>query len=88
MLEKLHLDAIRTICGAVRGTSHELLYRETGSCSLADRRKQHNLCIFYKMVYALAPNYLSVQVSISDSVGQTNRYNLRNANSSFTFRIV
>jgi hypothetical protein len=27
-LEKLHLDAIRTICGAVRGTSHEQLIKK------------------------------------------------------------
>jgi hypothetical protein len=35
-LEKLHLDAIRTICGAVRGTSHEKLYQETGLCPLVE----------------------------------------------------
>ena len=29
-LENLHLDAIRTIIGAVRGTSHEKLYLESG----------------------------------------------------------
>jgi hypothetical protein len=77
-LEKLHLDAIRTICGAVRGTSHEKLYQETGLCPLVERRKQHKLCIFYKMVHGLAPNYLSVQ--IPNTVYQANRYNLRNAN--------
>ena len=29
-LESLHLDAIRTITGAVRGTSHQQLLTETG----------------------------------------------------------
>ena len=77
-LEKLNLDAIRTICGSVRGTSHEKLYQETGLCPLAERRKQHKLCIFYKMVHGLTPNYLSVQ--IPNTVYQANRYNLRNAN--------
>ena len=33
-LENLHLDALRTICGAVRGTSHDLIYQKTGFISL------------------------------------------------------
>ena len=33
-LESLDLDAIRTIIGAVRGTSHETLYTEAGMTRL------------------------------------------------------
>lgn len=58
-LEKLHLDALRTISGAVRGTSHEKLYNETGMPSLAERRNLHKLCIFYKMINGSTPQYLS-----------------------------
>ena len=37
MLENLHLEAIRIILGAVRGTSHEKLYKESGFCTLKER---------------------------------------------------
>ena len=37
-LESLHLDAIRTIIGAVRGTSHQKLYSESGFTTLRERR--------------------------------------------------
>ena len=36
-LESLHLDAIRTITGAVRGTSHQNLLAETGLTSLSEK---------------------------------------------------
>ena len=35
-LEKLNLDAIRTIIGAVRGTSHDKLYKESGILPLIE----------------------------------------------------
>ena len=33
-LESLHLDAIRTVTGAVHGTSHQKLYTESGFTTL------------------------------------------------------
>ena len=48
MLENLHLEAIRIILGAVRGTSHEKLYKESGFCTLKERRKRHKLLCFTK----------------------------------------
>ena len=42
-LEKLNLDAIRSIIGAVRGTSHHKLYEESGFIPLKERRTRHKL---------------------------------------------
>ena len=41
-LESLHLDAIRIIIGAVRGTSHQKLYTESGFTTLRERRFRQN----------------------------------------------
>jgi len=57
-LESIHLDAIRTIVGAVRGTSHQKLYDESGFISLLERRTRHKLILFHKMVHRKVPNYL------------------------------
>ena len=42
-LESLHLDAIRTIIGAARGTSHQKLYSESGFTTLRERRFRHKV---------------------------------------------
>lgn len=57
-LEKMHLDAIRTIIGAVRGTSHQKLYNESGFTTLQERRRKHKLIVYFKLVNGLAPVYL------------------------------
>ena len=57
-LEKLNLDAIRTIIGAVRGTSHQKLYEESGILPLKERRRRHKLVLFFKMTKKLTPDYL------------------------------
>ena len=44
-LEDLHLEALRTITGSVRGTSHQKLYQESGFCSLKERRRRHKLLV-------------------------------------------
>ena len=59
MLENLHLEAIRIILGAVRGTSHEKLYKESGFFTLKERRKRHKLLMFHKMINHQCPGYLS-----------------------------
>ena len=56
MLENLHLEAIRIILG---GTSHEKLYKESGFCTLKERRKRHKLLMFHKMTNHQCPGYLS-----------------------------
>ena len=59
MLENLHLEAISIIAGAVKGTSHEKLYKESGFCTLKERRKRHKLLMFHKMINHHCPRYLS-----------------------------
>ena len=59
MLENLHLEAIRIIIGGIRGISHEKLYKESGFCTLKERRKRHKLLMFHKMILGLCPQYIS-----------------------------
>ena len=56
-LEDLQRDAIRTITGTVRGTSHESLYGESGFVLLKDRRERHKLIIFFKYVNGMLPEH-------------------------------
>ena len=71
-LENIHLDALRTITGAVKGTSHEKLYKESGFISLHERRKRHKLIVFFKLVNGLLPTYLNCY--IPPLVSDTNPY--------------
>ena len=75
MLENLHLEAIRIIIGAVKGTSHEKLYKESGFCTLKERRKSHKLLMFHKMINYQRPGYLSHLVP--PLVSTTNPYHRR-----------
>ena len=75
ILEKLNLDALRTVCGAVRGTSHQKIYRETSCHPLYHRRYVHKMTLFYKMVNNITPSYLSNLVP--PRVSETVDYNLR-----------
>ena len=75
ILESLHLEAIRIILGAVRGTSHEKLYKESGFCTLKERRKRHKLLMFHKMINHQCPRYLSNLVP--PLVSTTNPYHRR-----------
>ena len=59
MSENLHLEGIRIILGAVRGTSHQKLCEESGFCTLKERRKRHKLILFHKMVNGVCRDYLS-----------------------------
>ena len=61
-LENIHLDALRTIIGAVKGTSHEKLYLESGFTSLQERRKRHKLILFFKLVNGILPVYLNAYI--------------------------
>ncbi|OWF50811.1 RNA-directed DNA polymerase from transposon BS [Mizuhopecten yessoensis] len=58
LLENLQLEAARIVTGGTRLTSRIKLYTETGWLPLEERRKQHKLILFHKMVHGLAPQYL------------------------------
>ena len=60
-LEEIQIDALRTITGSVRGTSHALLYNETGFISLKERRKRHKLLLYFKFMNGLVPNHLAIK---------------------------
>ena len=75
-LEKLNLDAIRTIIGAVRGTSHIKLYTESGILPLKERRRRHKLILFYKMTRQMTPNYITS--CLPPLVSDINPYHRRN----------
>ena len=75
MLENLHLEAMRIILGAVRGTSHEKLFKECGFCTLKERRKRHKLLMFHKMINHQCLEYLSNLVPLL--VSTTNPYHRR-----------
>ena len=76
LLENLHLDALRTICGAVRGTSHVKIYNETNFQSLKERRHRFKLITFYKMKNSISPVYLTDL--IPSPISDNSNYNLRN----------
>ena len=75
-LESLHLDAIRTITGAVRGTSHIKLYHESGIVPLKERRRRHKLMTYFKITNGLAPAY--VNEYLPPLVSSINPYHRRN----------
>ena len=58
-LEQIQLEAARIITGAIKLTSKDLLYKESGLTPLSERRKQHRLILFHKMVHKRAPDYLN-----------------------------
>ena len=74
-LEEIQLDAIRTIIGSVRGTSHELLYRESVFVRLQERRKRHKLILYFKYVNNLLPDHLNEK--FPRLVSETNPYHRR-----------
>ena len=61
-LESLHLDAIRTIIGAIRGTSHQILYTESGFTTLRERRFRYKIIMYHKNVQENTPIYLKEEI--------------------------
>ena len=74
-LESVHLDAIRTIIGAVRGTSHQKLYSESGFTTLRERRFIHKIIMYHKTVQENTPTYLKEH--LPPLVSSTNPYHRR-----------
>ena len=58
-IEELHLDALCTITGSVRCTSHQKLYHESGFCTLKERRRRHKIILFKKISLGKCPDYLT-----------------------------
>ena len=55
-LESLHLDALRTIIGAVRGTSNQKLYTESGFTTVRERHFRHKI-IMYNILFKIIPRF-------------------------------
>ena len=77
-LENVQLDAARIITGGTKLTSIQKLYEETRWESLATRRKNHKLVLFYKMFNKTTPQYLSNLVP--DTITRRHEHNTRQAN--------
>ncbi len=75
-LEAIQLEAARIITGAPRGTSHAKLYEETALETLEQRRTNHQLTLYYKMLNNIAPHYLNVRARVPQH--QPHQYSLRN----------
>ena len=57
-LEDFQLSIARTVTGARKGTSHNLIYNELNWPTLADRRKGVKLKIFFKIINNETPEFL------------------------------
>jgi hypothetical protein len=76
-IDSLQLDAARTCTGALLSTNRNSIMHELGWNSLSDRRKNHKLNLYYKMVNGLTPSYL--QELLPRRVAEVSNYPLRNA---------
>ena len=74
-MESLHLDAVTTIIGAVRGTSHKKLYTESGFTTLRERRFRHKIIMYHKIAQENTPTYLKEH--LPPLVSSTNPYHRR-----------
>ena len=74
-LENIQLEALRTIIGTVRGTSHELIYKESGFVPLKIRRERHKLILFFKFVNGFLPDHLASK--FPELVSDQNPYQVR-----------
>jgi hypothetical protein len=72
-LENMQLRFARTVTGAKRGTSHGLLYKETGWPKLSDRRNFFKLKFIHRIFNHNAPDYLCNLLPVTNE----NSYNLR-----------
>ena len=83
-LEKIQTETARIATGATKLISLSNLYKEICWETLQQRRHNHKLILFYKMVNNLAPTYLSSL--LPQQVSTVSRYNLRNSNDLQTIR--
>ena len=59
LIEQVRYKAALIVSGCWQGTSRERLYEELGWESLSGRRWSRRMTIFYKIIYGMAPSYLS-----------------------------
>ena len=78
-LDKLQRNASLLCTGAFRITSNEKVLKELGWSKLANRRTNHRLVLFYKILNNLAPQYLKRLCNLTSH--NTNNYLLRRNNS-------
>ena len=77
-LEMIQRDAARVVTGATACCSTILLMDEIGWQTLATRRRNHRLALFYKIINGLSPPYLGDLVP--GRVGDQTGYGLRRSN--------
>ena len=77
LLENCQLRAARIVTGAKRGTSHELLYRDTGWPELNVRREVAKMCYMHKIVNKKSPDYL-IEI-LPGTVNARSGYETRNS---------
>ena len=77
-LDKVQNEAARIAAGTTKRVSMDALYKETSWETLKQRRNNHKLSLFYKMMNSLAPTYLTSLVP--QPVSNLSRFNLRNFN--------
>jgi hypothetical protein len=75
-IEKTNANAARLICGATAHCSTAKLYDENKWEFMKDRRKNHRITMFYKMVYQLTPPLLFNL--LPQRVENRTHHNLRN----------
>ena len=69
---------MRIITGAIKGTRHSELYKETNMTTTMERRDRKNLIIFYKIYHGYTPDYL--RNLLPETIRQVTHYDLRNRN--------
>ena len=75
-LEKIQVDAMRLITGAIARSNIAELYKETSFLSIRDRIDNLTLTMLYKTKNHMSPGYLTTLLPISNQ--EANRYTLRN----------
>lgn len=76
-IENIQTEALRIVTGGTKLCSTQKLYDETNCETLTKRRYKQKLCLLYKIINGLTPNYL--YELLPPRVQQFSRYPLRNA---------
>ena len=74
-LESVQKECIRVITGLTRSCTLHNLYSESGFQPLSSRRKNHKLCMFYKIKNGLVPEFLLNK--LPPMAATRNHYNVR-----------
>ena len=77
-LEKVQLDAARIVTGGTKLTGLNRLYEETCWEKLTDRRRNHKLILFHKIVHNKTPQYL--RDLMPNTVSSRHNHNTRQFN--------